>query len=69
MLIIEGRGGNRYKGSHFGKPVARNDREPGSGEKGLSIKSPLFSYSVLIKADKGRRIRYTEASVWRQRYI
>ena len=49
--------------------MARNDREPGSGEKGLSIKRPIVSNSSIIKADKEKRIQYTVASMKRQRAI
>lgn len=46
--------------------MVRNDRKPGSGEKGLSIKRPIVSNSSIIKADKDKRILYTVASMERK---
>ena len=46
--------------------MARNDRGPGSREKGLSVKRVIVSHSAVIKANKGERIQYTVASVGRQ---
>lgn len=51
LFLIEA-WGKQVQRQPFWESMERNDREPGSFQKGLSIKRPIVSYSAIIKADE-----------------